>query len=153
MTYDYAGAWSREGGHQTGLYKNPSDENTPAGFYVDFAVKKVMELGCDKGKICIGSPFYGRGWSKLEGGIFGSVPAGHTIAANSYSGAAGEPGVTSWRHLRDKINDGTLVEHVDDIAKAVYAVNPATNETWTYDNVQTATDKANYVIDNGLAVR
>jgi GH18 family chitinase len=154
MTYDYAGAWQKEGGHQSGLYKNPVDVNMPEGFYVDYAVNKVRELGCPNNKICIGTPFYGRGWSKLEGGdpvIFGSVPNGQTIAANTYSGASGQPGVSSWKDLRNKINDGTLKEYIDDVAKAAYAVNPTTNETWTYDSVQTATDKANYVIDEELA--
>jgi chitinase len=151
MTYDYAGAWQREGGHQSGLYKNPADNNQPFGFNVDFAVKKVIELGCSKSKICVGSPLYGRGWSKLEGGIFGTVPAGYSIAANSYSGVAGQPGVSSWRHLRDKIKDGTLIEYIDEIAKGAHAINPNTKETWSYDNIVTASDKANYVVDNDLA--
>ena len=151
MTYDFAGAWG-DGGHMAGLYYNPVSGMNPE-WNVDSAVKNARAIGFPDGKICVGCPLYGRGWAKIvpnntTNPIFGKSTNG---AAVSYSGDAGEPGLTSWRHLRDKIGINGLTRYYDPVAHAVYAHNIATGETWSYDDPSTITEKADYVINNNLA--
>ena len=151
MSYDYMGAWG-DGGHQSGLYGNPDGTN-PAGFWVDEGVKVAKEIGFSEDRIAIGSPFYGRGWKKLENTnsdipVFGKSVDG---PAPTYSGVAGEPGVSAWRHIKEQIKSGKLKEGYDNIAKASYATSDE-GEAWTFDTPESIVDKVKYAVDkNNLA--
>ena len=150
MAYDYAGDWG-DGGHLAALYDNPGKtENSQ--FNVNSAVINTQNIGFKPSKIILGCPMYGRGWSKIvptdpANPIFGKNVSGPAI---SYSGSAGEPGMTSFRHLRNVVNQKGLVRYYDNIAKAVYIHNSNTGETWTYEDDQTIKNKAHYVLDNKL---
>jgi len=150
MTYDFAGSWAG-GGHQSGLYYNPASGMDPQ-WNCDSAVKNTLAIGFPASKICLGIPLYARGWAKIQPNnttnpIFGASLSG---AATSYSGAAGEPGLTSWKDLRDKIGTNGLTRYYDSVAHACYVFNSSTGEAWTYDDPDTVTEKAKYVINNNL---
>ena len=148
MSYDFAGGWDTYGGHLSAIYHNPnsrsSDQNN-----CHAAVKNAMKAGYPSNKICLGVPFYGRGWQKLEGNtIFGKSLNG---AATSVSPVGvGESGMSRWRDIRDNINNGTYTAYEDDIAKTAYCID-ANGKTWSYDSPQTVKYKAQYVVDNNLA--
>jgi chitinase len=150
MTYDFAGDWG-DGGHQTAIYNNPAGTDDPQ-WNVHAAVNNVILAGFSKTQICVGSPMYGRGWAKIvptdvKLPIYGKSVSGPGV---SYSGTAGEPGLSSYRHLIDAVGKNGLTRYYDPIAKAVYAHNLTTGETWTYEDEQTLGDRVKYILDNDL---
>lgn len=151
MTYDYAGSWG-DGGHLAGLYNNPKG-NMNAQFNVDSAITNLINAGFPTSKIVLGLPLYARGWAKIVPidpalPIFGQSTGGPGV---SYSGAAGEPGLTSWKDLRDQINTNGLTRYYDPVAHAVFVHNKMTGETWTYDDPSTIKEKVQYMKNRGLA--
>lgn len=153
MTYDFYGSWG-DGGHLSGLYPNPAHAGAINGFDCDSAVKATLQF-CPKEKICLGVPFYARGWKSLRQDkpnapiIFGKSVAGPGVTLSPAKG--GEPGLTCWKELRDVIAQGKLTEAFDDVSKVPYAYNPTTGETWSYDNPKSLALKTKYVLDNDLA--
>jgi chitinase len=147
MSYDFSGGWDSYGGHLSPLYHNP-DSKSPAENNCNTAVKNAMKAGYPSNKICLGCPFYGRGWEQLEGNyIFGKSLKGSAVSVSKIG--VGEPGMSSWVDIRNKINDGTYTAYEDSIAKAAYCID-ANGKTWSYDSPQTAKYKAQYVLDNNL---
>lgn len=150
MTYDFAGHWG-DGDHQSALYRNPKSSLDPL-WNGDSAVKQTMAIGYPAEKICLGIPMYARGWAKVtptdpNNPLFGKS---NGVAGVSYSGAAGEPGLTSWRHLLPQIGVNGLTRYWDDVAKVPYVYRPSTGEAWTYDDPQSGGIKGKYVVDNNL---
>jgi chitinase len=156
MTYDFYGAWG-SGGHASGLYPNSLQTTAITGFSTDEAVTNALNIGIPASKICIGTPFYSRGWAKLDpvnNGpiIFGNPdPNTNPAAAATYSIVQQNPaGDSSWKDLKPQI--GTkLTEMWDPVSQASYCTNLQTGETWTYDNIQAITAKTNYITNKGLA--
>jgi chitinase len=151
MTYDYAGAWGN-GSHMTPLYDNPG-KTIDSQFNAYTAVQNALSIGFSPSKICIGSPNYGRGWAKIvptdpTQPIFGTSTGG---PANTYSGAYGEPGLTSWKDLVNVIGQNGLTRYYDSIADGTYIHNSTTGETWSYDDEISQNAKTKYIIDNNLA--
>ena len=123
MTYDFAGSWGN-GGHHSGLYNNPAGDMDPQ-WNAYRAVENAKNIGYPINKICMGCPIYGRGWQRIVPNnpslpIFGQSTGG---PAPSYSGSAGEPGMSSWRHLRDVVNKNGLQRYYDGVAQGVFVHN------------------------------
>lgn len=147
MTYDYYGSFG-DGGHLAGLHHG--GDMDPA-FNVTAAVQKSLSL-FPANKLNLGLPLYGRGWAKIiptdpKNPIYGKSVGGPGV---SYSGDAGEPGLTSWRHLKPVINKNGLKEYFDSEANAYYVHNDITGETWSYDNEKSIALKTQYAIDQSM---
>jgi chitinase len=151
MTYDYAGSWG-DGGHLAGLYHNPKGDMDPQ-FNVDSAITNLINAGFTADKIVLGLPFYARGWAKiiptdLSNPIFGKNIGGPGV---SYSLSAGEPGLSSWRNLRDIVGTNGMTRYYDSVAHAAYIYNSTTGEAWSYDDPSTIKEKVQYMKNRGLA--
>lgn len=155
MTYDFYGSWGN-GGHLSGLYQNPAQGNPEDGFNIDAAVTTALTI-CPKEKLCIGVPFYARGWQSLQKDpnnpeapiIFGISTQGPGITKSQNAG--GEPGLTCWKDLRDFIGKNNNIEYFDDVAKVPYVHNSVTGETWSYDNPKSIQYKMQYLKEKDLA--
>lgn len=155
MTYDFYGSWGN-GGHLSGLYQNPAQGNPEDGFNIDAAVTTSLAI-CPKSKLCIGVPFYARGWQSLQKDpnnpeapiIFGVSTQGPGITKSQNAG--GEPGLTCWKDLRDFIGKSNNIEYFDEVAKVPYVYNSTTGETWTYDNPKSIQYKMQYLKEKDLA--
>ena len=152
MNYDVAGYGWAVGNHSP-LYLNPKNKDTPASFTVDGSVKNALKSGFKRSQIVVGSPMYGRGWSKVTPydpsiPIFGT-PSGPAPA--SLSGDAGEPALSSWRHMYEEFKKPEWKVYWDNVEKAPYAINQRTGVVWTFENPRSAREKAKYVVDNNLA--
>jgi GH18 family chitinase len=151
MTYDFSGAWDTFAGNFAGLYYDPKSKMNPE-FNIHSSVENAKKIGYPSNKICVGIPMYGRGWNKVDienpnAGIYG--PA--TGAANSLSGSAGEPGLSSWKDMRDVFkNTTTWSNNINNTAVSAWTYNKNTKETWSYETPETARIKAQYVVDNNL---
>ncbi len=150
MCYDYAGTWGN-GGHLAGLYFSPESGMDPE-FNVDSAITNILAIGVPPNKIIMGCPLYGRGWATIVPTypnlpLFGTSTAG---AANTYSGAAGQPGLSDWKDLSKVISTNGLISYYDPVAHASFIHNNTTGETWSYDDQSSIAEKTNYLLKKNL---
>jgi chitinase/chitodextrinase len=171
MTYDMHGAWDSQTGHQTGLYANPNEPDNDNNLSVDESVRYLQDNGAPSEKIVIGAAYYTRGWEKATGqgtdsqnpGLFadaaiatkdkdGTDSRGAANEAPLGDGDAGRmSGLWSYRSI-DKLKQTYpgLKEYWDDAAKAPYLYDENSGAFFTYDNVRSVQEKANYVNQNDL---
>lgn len=136
MAYDYAGSWDNTSGDQANVYPD-WDNPGSTKFNTDEAVDDYLARGIDPGKIILGLPLYGRSFMNTDG------------LGQPYSGVGQgsiEQGV--WLY-RDLPRPGSIV-HVDRDVIAAYSYDPATRELVSYDNVETARLKAEYLYNRDL---
>ena len=60
--YDFHGTWETTTNHQAQLY-SPSGDPDPAGFSLDLAIDSYRARGAPAGKLVVGVPYFGRGWT------------------------------------------------------------------------------------------
>ncbi|KFY19904.1 hypothetical protein V493_07801 [Pseudogymnoascus sp. VKM F-4281 (FW-2241)] len=136
MAYDYAGSWSTVAGHDANLYPSKTiPESTP--YSTDKAVGDYIKGGVPAAKLVIGVPLYGRSFAATEG------------MGKKFSGVGGgswENGVWDYKALPKA---GATVK-MDDDAKARYSYDPANKELISFDTVEDAKTKAEYVKSKGL---
>ena len=150
MHYDVCGSTWAVGNHSP-MYHDPDNKDVDPTWNVTASVDLLIENGFKPSQICVGCPLYGRGWSKIDPynkdkPIFGKNVGG---TPNSLSGDAGEPGLSSWRHMQSEFLKSEWTTHYDDVEKAAYAIKN-TGETWSYEDPKTAVEKAKYVTEKGL---
>ncbi len=171
MSYDMRGAWDPVSGHQSGLYANDNDPLAGENHLsVDESVNYLIEQGAAPDKIVIGAAFYTRGWDQVEKGDNPELPGlfqdaalttkdadltpsyGATPESPLVSGDGGRmTGIWSYRNIdKLKAKYPGLTEYWDDVAKAPYLYDEKTGMFFTYDNVRSITEKADYVNENEL---
>ncbi|NRQ36586.1 glycoside hydrolase family 18 protein, partial [Nonomuraea sp. NN258] len=136
MTYDYFGAWAKNG---------PTAPNAPltsysgipiAGYYGDKAIQKLKGQGIPGSKLLLGVGFYGRGWT----GVTQAAPGG---TATGPAPATYEAGIEDYKVLKSKCPaTGT-------VGGTAYAF--CNGEWWSYDTPVTIGSKMGYAKDQGLA--
>ncbi|MET9292414.1 glycoside hydrolase family 18 chitinase [Streptomyces sp. NPDC003077] len=135
MTYDFFGAWDKQGptAPHSPLYSYPGIPQQ--GFSTDDALNKLKSKGVPAKKLLIGIGFYGRGWT----GVTQSTPGGSATGA-----APGkyEAGIEDYKILKASCpSNGT-------IAGTAYA-HCGTN-WWSYDTPATIIGKMDYAKKQGL---
>jgi chitinase len=129
MSYDLAGAWDDQTGHQAGMYATPGSAN--ALYNVDHAVNLYLQ-SVDPSQIVLGSPLYGRTWT----GVPNTADGGLFDPATGAGLGTFEPGVMDYWHIMDLVAQQPNVNKVywDDQAKAPYIYSTANGGTFiTYD--------------------
>lgn len=130
--YDFHGTWESQTNQQSAL-RSPDDSITQV-------VSDWMSRGAPKRKIVVGIPYYGRGWTGVEGGgdglrqpAAGAAPATWEAGYEDYKVLAEAEGYTlhrSWREGHAWLFDGTTF--------------------WTYDDPLVVLQKSLYIRFHGL---
>ncbi|OLN88735.1 Endochitinase B1-like protein 1 [Colletotrichum chlorophyti] len=136
MAYDYAGSWDTTTGHQANLFFDAAAPQATK-FSTEVALAYYLAQGIRADKIVLGLPLYGRSFLNTDG------------IGKAYSGIGQgslEPGV--W-HYKVLPRPGAT-EVFDAQAGALYSYDAASRELVTYDNVQSARFKADWLVGKGL---
>lgn len=136
MAYDYAGSWDTVSGHQANLYYNAANPNSTP-FNTDQAVTAYVANGVPADKIVMGLPLYGRSFEETAGlgQPFNGIGAG-TLQAGVW--------------LYKDLPRAGATELYDDVAKASYSYDSSTEELISYDDVNSAVTKSQYLMSKGL---
>lgn len=129
MTYDFAGSWSQQSDLQANLYGN--------GISGDGAVRGYISRGATPQKIVLGLPIYGRAFQNTSG--LGKPFRG--VGSGSW-----EDGVWDYKAL--PLPDSK--ESVDKQRVGAYCYSSKSQTLVSYDNLDTAQMKADYVRNSGL---
>ena len=137
MTYDFHGGWDPQTAHHTNL---DGKDGTPSGMInVKLAVQNYLDAGFAASQLVIGAAFYGRSWKRVyadDAGLY-QMSMAEGGAEYTYDGLKKNYfGKNGFR----RIWDGE--------ANAAYLWNGS--EFITYDDVQSVTDKARYVVQRKL---
>ncbi|CAM1362958.1 glycosyl hydrolase family 18 protein [Tenacibaculum xiamenense] len=159
MTYDFNGGWSNKAGHNAPIYPY-TDAEVPF-FNWQSTLQKLNQLGVPKGKICMGSPFYGRG-VVTDGPADLNVktvkrnetvqPDGPIVTAADYTNWKKEvyDGTPNYFFIKQKAlspNSG-WTRKWDNEAKVPYLVKG--NYFLSYDDEESIGIKAQFINDNSL---
>jgi len=138
--YDLHGAWEPGfTGHQSNLYPDPANRLGAKGTSIEETMALYLDAGVPASQLVLGNPLFGRGWTGVT-----TEGAGHGAWADATGAAPGtyEAGYEDYTRLKDGtwFTDATL--------GAAWTWD-GTN-WWTLDNPETMTQKAQWIMDNGL---
>lgn len=129
MTYDFSGAWDSAANAQANLWGSP------------LSVQRTVEYYCKHGtkahKLVVGIPLYGRGFDGTQG-----PGAPYARAAPGSL----EAGVYSYKELPLPGAE----EHYDARAGAAYSFNRQQGQLVSYDSVESASAKAQFIAEQGV---
>ncbi|WFC98033.1 chitinase [Malassezia yamatoensis] len=129
MTYDFSGSWDSNANPQANLYGSPLSVQRSVEYYASHGTKAS--------KLVVGIPLYGRGFNGTKG---------HGDRYSQVAPGSLEAGVYSYREL--PLNNAT--EHFDKRSGAGFSYDPSQGQLISYDTVESARAKANYIQKKGL---
>ncbi|KAK4056801.1 Chitinase 4 [Microbotryomycetes sp. JL221] len=135
MAYDYAGSWDSQTGHQAALFDNGS----PNALSSDRAIRWFTSKGVPVNKLVLGLPLYGRS--------FLNTNSGPGQPYNGIGQGSWEAGTYDYKALP---LSGSQTGY-DPQLVASWCYEPMKREWITYDSMDSALAKAEFVNLNGLA--
>lgn len=160
MAYDFAGSWSPVTTHQSSLYPTKGDGK---GYSLSGAVENWRNANFPSRKIVVGIPAYGRSWISGSSTNYGFLqkpsdthPKGDE---EDFVDSDTKRYSSTWKYknLRKDIlkydfkeSTGNWIRVWDKKASAPFLFNKSTKQFITYDDPNSVSIKADYVIDHGL---
>ena len=142
MTYDFHGPWDAATNFQANLLTSSKDPTSPR-FSVDDTVRGYLASGVPAGKLVVGVPFYGHGWTGVTNANRGLYQAAAAPAPGVW-----EAGTNDYKALKSLIGTDGFERFWDGHTRDAWLFNG--NTFWTYDDEQTIQQKALYIRKNGL---
>jgi chitinase len=151
MSYDFHGGWEATGptDFHSNLYADPASPNyndpktgqpgLGATYNIDSAVKNLIAAGAPAGKLIVGVPFYGRGWTGVTNANNGLYQPAAKAATGTY-----EAGIEDYKVLKNAA--GTV--YTNAITKQSWKFDGST--FWSYDTPADIATKVSYVKSSGL---
>jgi len=139
MTYDFHGPWNTTGptDFHANLYVDPAQS---ADNSVDTSVKLFESYGVPANKIVVGIPFYGAAWTGV-----GSANNGLYQPATSGSNITYKDIKASYE------SNSAYTKYRNAAAHAPWLYSASTGTFIAYDDPPTITEKAQYIVNQGLA--
>ncbi len=141
--YDYHGTWESTTNHQSNLVVDTRDPQPVIS--TELIVQAYLDRGVDPGKLVLGVPFYGQGWTGVEPG-----PDGDGLFQTATGPAQGTyaAGTEDWKVLEEKVASGEFELFRNDEAGTAWIYDGST--LWNYDDETAMTQKTDWAQDNGL---
>jgi chitinase len=139
--YDFHGTWEATTNHQSALFQ-PAGQPVLPDFTADGAIDAWIERGAPRGKLVLGLPFYGRGWTGVSAANAGLFQPSTGAAPGTW-----EPGVEDYKALKPRVGGGFTV-HRDTRAGFAWLFDGTT--FWTFDDPVVMRQKARYIRDRRL---
>lgn len=144
MTYDYSGTWDSMTNHHTPLFPDP---NGMAENCVSWSVSHLMDVyNVPSTKINIGVAYYGKSI------VTTGSPDLHVTSAGYADGVtfSADEGTPLYYNILNHLDE--FEYHWDNDAHAPYLTGTNGLNTFvTYDDVNSTTDKANFILEHNLA--
>ncbi len=136
-------------------------------YTVEDAAAAYARAGVPKNKLVVGSPFYSRGWyvdltkdyEVIQGlpGLYAPVRMKTSWEGTMPDAPKGDwdgglsTGVNPYYKIKDWVENPSsgYKRYFDPVTKTPYAFNETNGEFYTYEDVESATARANFVKDNG----
>jgi len=141
MDYDFHGPWEATGptDFQSELY--PSPKETPANqFSVDSSINTYLAAGADRGKLIVGVPFYGHGWTGVQDG------GTHGLYQPATGPTAADGGTATW-NVVSKLG---YQPYRDPTTGGYWVYDPASTNLYVIDDPTEIVQKMQYVTQRGL---
>jgi chitinase len=135
MTYDYFGPWAAQGPTAPHAPLTSFAGQPTAGFDASTSIAKLKSLGVPSGKLLLGIPFYGKGWT----GVTQAAPGGTATGA---APGTYEAGTEDYKVLK------TRCPATGTAGGTAYA--KCGSEWWGYDTPATINGKMSYANAQGL---
>ncbi|MET9699388.1 glycoside hydrolase family 18 protein [Streptomyces sp. NPDC006529] len=134
--YDFHVSGEKTTAQQSALYARND-------FSVDGTVDAWLRRGAPAGKLVMGMPFYGQGWTGVTGGGDGMGRPATGPAPATWSA-----GYEDYKALRKLADSGAYTLHRDRRAGSAWLFDGTT--LWTYDDPQVLRTKTAYIREHGL---
>ena len=136
QSYDFHGGWETVANQQSAL-RVPAGATEPA-YAVDRTINAWIDRGAARGKLVLGVPYYGRGWTGVTGGRNGLFGTSTGPAPATY-----EAGYEDYKVLRSKVGQDGYRVYRDLRAGTAWLYDGTT--FWTYDDPAVLLQKALYI--------
>jgi chitinase len=144
MTYDFRVAQvEKVAGHHANLFPQPLDDKQRSG---DRSVREFLAAGVPAGKLVLGVPFYGRGWTNIT---MEATPAPATGLYRPGQPLTGRS-LAYGRLAAELVDREGYVRVWDPQAQQPYLWNAATRSLICYDDPESLAVKARYIREHGL---
>jgi chitinase len=146
MTYDFrVASVEKVAGHHANLFDHPLDDKQRSG---DRAVREFLAAGVPAGKLVLGVPFYGRGWTNVAATrpIDGAPDTGLYQPGTALTGRS----LAYGRLAAELVDREGFVRLWDARAQQPYLWNAASRTVICYDDPESVRVKARYVREHGL---
>ncbi|MFR9778048.1 glycoside hydrolase family 18 protein [Micromonospora sp. MS34] len=140
--YDFHGAWDAVTNQQSAL-RVPAGAPDSPDFSAEVAIDGWIARGAPRGKLVLGIPYYGRGWTGVTGGGNGLFQPAAGPAPATF-----EAGYEDYRRLKTLTGEGFTV-HRDLRGGHAWLFDGTT--FWTYDDPAVVLQKTWYIRRTGLA--
>ncbi|MFE9955213.1 glycoside hydrolase family 18 protein [Micromonospora sp. NPDC005299] len=140
--YDFHGSWDPVTNQQSAL-RVPAGAPDDPDFSAEVAIDGWLARGAPRGKLVLGIPYYGRGWTGVTGGGDGLFQPAAGPAPATF-----EAGSEDYRQLKTLAGKGYTV-HRDLRAGHAWLFDGTT--LWTYDDPLVVLQKTLYIRRAGLA--
>lgn len=143
MTYDFRGGWTPNGptNFHSNLLPDPAGPGSAEerSWSVDTAVNAYLQRGAPVGKLIVGIPYYGRGWTGVGGANNGLYQPASGLPQGTF-----EPGIDDYKVLVNR--PGTVYRNA--ATKQMWKYDGAT--FWSYDDPGVIAEKTAYIKQRGL---
>jgi len=134
--YDFHGTWETVTNHQSAI-REPAGAPISPDFSIDRAVRAWIANGAPRGKLVIGIPYYGQGWTGVSGGGDGLFQPSAGPATGTWG-----PGNEDYKKLTTLAGNGFAV-HRDLRAGHAWLFDGTT--LWTFDDPLVVLQKTLYI--------
>jgi chitinase len=150
MTYDFNGGWQTVSAHNAPLFYDPAAAAAgvpnASSFNSDAGVMGHLNAGVPAGKLVMGVPFYGRGWTGCN-----AAGNGQYQSCTGPSTGTWEAGVLDFSDIENNyVNKNGYTRYWNNTAKVPYLYNPGNKTYISYDDVESMGHKTSYIKTKGL---